>query len=178
MSVAANEKVATKFDKPLLVKTRDLWAACGIENDASLTKLLPSAAPVLAEIVMEPAPVTIETLVPAVRAERVYPVPFPISNLPTAGVEDIPVPPKATGRALARDKLLKLALAADKFPLKFPPVKKVKLLAAGFEKVEAARVSVILAEPTTSKFVVGVIVLIPKLPRLVELLKVIAKGAV
>ena len=72
---------------------------------------------------------------------------------------------------------MKFAEAAEIFPLKFAPDKKVKLFVAGFEKVDAAKVSETFADPTTSKLKDGLVVLIPKLP-LPDPLYVIAKGAV
>ena len=63
---------------------------------------------------------------------------------------------------MARDRLLRVASAAERFPLKFDPARKLKAPTFGFEKVEVAKVPVILAEPVTSRAYRGSVLLIPK----------------
>ena len=52
-------------------------------------------------------------------------------------------------------------MAAEIFPLKLAPLKNVKLLELGFEKVLAASVPVNLALPVTSNSFDGAVLLIP-----------------
>jgi len=59
----------------------------------------------VAEMVMDPAPLVIETPVPAVRLATVYPVPLPIKRRPFAGTVDTPVPPSATAKSVIPEML-------------------------------------------------------------------------
>ena len=73
-----------------------------------------------------------------------------------------PVPPKITGRAFAKDRFEKLPFAAEIFPPKFPPDKKLNEPAEGLEKVDVANVPVTLADPVTSRAKDGLVLLTPK----------------
>ena len=53
--------------------------------------------PPLAAIEIDPAPLVIVMLLPAVSVVRVNPVPLPMSSAPFAGVEERFVPPLAIG---------------------------------------------------------------------------------
>ena len=61
---------------------------------ASVCVHLDAPDPVCA-IVIEPAPLVIDTPAPAVRFANVYPVPLPINSWPLVGVPVTPVPPLA-----------------------------------------------------------------------------------
>ncbi len=63
-------KSAVNGERPVRARFNTLWADAGAENEIADTKLFGFVVS-FAEIVIEPAPVEIETLVPAVSVESV-----------------------------------------------------------------------------------------------------------
>ena len=68
MSVADSENEAVRFDRPSLERTRDLWAACGVENAIAVTKLFGFVVSTKLELIVKEVAVEDKVmLVPAMK---------------------------------------------------------------------------------------------------------------
>jgi hypothetical protein len=88
-------KVITGVDVP--VATVELKSVPDVAKVSAATEVTVPAFPAM---LIEPEPLVIVMLEPAVSAARVYPVPLPISNCPLVGVVVNAVPPLAIGNAV------------------------------------------------------------------------------
>ena len=87
--------VMTGVDVP--VATVELKSVPDVPKVSAATLV---TVPALPAMLIEPAPLVMVMLEPAVIAAKVYPVPLPISNCPLVGVVVSAVPPLAIGNAV------------------------------------------------------------------------------